>query len=63
MDYSNNAEKKLGSLRSQLGFTEVQEIIKDGLHEYLDTFQKRLNEVSIAIFETFFSAENIIHKI
>ena len=60
--YSNNAEKLLGKLRSNLVFTDIEEIFNDGLHEYLDNFQKDLNVVSMAIFESFFSIENIINK-
>jgi uncharacterized alpha-E superfamily protein len=58
--YSNSAEKKLGILKSQLEYTDIDEIFSIGLHEFIDNFQKKLNEVSDAIFDTFFSIENII---
>jgi len=57
--YTNSAERKLGLLKSQLEYAEINEIFISGLHEYLDNFQSKLNEVSGAIFETFFSIENI----
>jgi len=57
--FANAAEKELGKLRSQLEYTDINEIIKSGLHEYLDSFQKKLNKVATAIFDTFFSLENI----
>lgn len=60
--FSNNAEKQLGILRSKLVFTDIEEIFKNGLHEYLDNFQKDLNLVSIAIFESFFSIENKLNN-
>ncbi len=60
--YSNNAEKQLGILKSQLEYVDIQDIFEMGLHEYLDNFQKKLNETSTAIFETFFSMENIINR-
>jgi len=60
--YTNSAEKQLGILRSQIGYTDIQDIFKTGLHEFLDNFQKDLNKVSIAIFESFFSVENILSK-
>ncbi len=50
---ANRAEKLLGQLCSELTYTTVEEIILRGLHEYLDGFQDQLNEVGVAIFETF----------
>lgn len=58
--YYNNAERQLGMLKSQLEYADIEEIIASGLHEYLDNFQASLNTVSNAIFESFFSIENII---
>ncbi len=52
--YTNPAEKKLGILKSQLKYADGQDIFNYGLHEYMDDFQKKLNDVSWAIFETFF---------
>lgn len=60
--YANNAEKQLGILRSKLGYADIQDIFDKGLHEYLDNFQKDLNNVSVAIYETFFSISNLIKK-
>jgi uncharacterized alpha-E superfamily protein len=60
--YSNSAEKKLGILRSKLEYADIDEVFKSGLHEYLDEFQKDLNEVSGTVFETFFSIENLLQK-
>lgn len=60
--FSNKAEKQLGMLKSQLEYTDIHDIFDTGLHEYLDNFQKKINGVSTAVFETFFSTENIINK-
>jgi uncharacterized alpha-E superfamily protein len=49
------AEQKLGRLRSELNYSRIDEIIKQGLHEFIDQFQDRLNEVGQAIHETFFA--------
>ncbi len=57
--YTNRAEKELGILTSQLEYADINDIFRTGLHEYLDTFQIKLNDVSSAIFETFFSSENL----
>jgi uncharacterized alpha-E superfamily protein len=53
--FTNSAEKQLGKLRSQLEFTDVNDIFDSGLHEYIDAFQKRLNEVSTAVYDSFFA--------
>jgi uncharacterized alpha-E superfamily protein len=49
------SEKLLGQLCSDLSFTTVDEIVKRGLHEYVDDLQTRMNQVSDGIFETFFA--------
>lgn len=48
-------EKLLGQLCSDLSFTTVDEIVKHGLHEYLDDLQTKMNQVSTGVFETFFA--------
>lgn len=48
-------EKLLSQLCSELAFASVEEIIEDGLHEYLDDLQGKLNEVGRGIYETFFA--------
>ncbi len=52
--FMSEAEQYLGRLRSELDFTSIKEIISQGLHEYLDRFQTKLNIVGGKIFETFF---------
>lgn len=51
----NRAVKALGKLRSGLEYLEVSDIFKAGLHEYLDDFQRRNNQVDNAIFEEYFA--------
>lgn len=60
--YVNEAERKIGLLKAQLEFADVNEIIETGLNEYLDSFQSKLNQVSIAVFDSYFSIENIMNK-
>jgi uncharacterized alpha-E superfamily protein len=57
--YQNQAEKRLGRLRAQLDFGDLEECVADGLHEFLDQFQEQLNGVGDAIFETFFAPRPI----
>ena len=53
--FTNKAERRLGRLRSDLDYANIDEIISVGLHEFLDGFQTKLNGVGDAIFDTFFS--------
>jgi uncharacterized alpha-E superfamily protein len=48
-------EKLLGQLCSDLSFTSLDEIMRRGLHEYLDDLQTRMNAISAGIFQTFFA--------
>lgn len=61
--YTNVAEKEIGILVSQLEFADIDDIIRSGMHEFLDNFQLKLNEVSSAIFDTFFSIAKISKSI
>ena len=54
----NPAEKRMGQLRGELAFTTVADILSSGLHEFLDSFQSKLNGVGDAIFETFIALES-----
>ena len=49
------AEKLLGQICSDLAHASVEEIVKAGLHEYLDTLQTNLNRASTGIYERFFA--------
>jgi len=57
--FTNSAEKQLGKLKAQLEFADINDIFEGGLHEYVDGFQKELNEVSVAIYDSFFSNKHI----
>lgn len=53
--HRNPAEQYLGRLRSDLDYITIREIMNNGLHEYLDNFQTRLNQSGDKIFSTFFN--------
>ena len=53
--FSNLAEQRLGQLRAELAYTQAEEVIAGGLHEFIDDFQRRLNFVGDAVFESFFA--------
>lgn len=53
------AEKQLSLLGSQFDFAYIADIIEEGLHEFVDRFQSRLNLVDDAVFQTFFAARPV----
>ncbi|MFW6116681.1 MAG: alpha-E domain-containing protein [bacterium] len=53
--FSNEAERRLGRLRAELDYSDVDEILESGLHAYLDSLQTKLNAVDDAVFRTFFT--------
>ncbi len=53
--FRNHAEQSLGRLRAELDYSDVDEIISRGLHEYLDAFQQKLSDLGRAVHETFFA--------
>ncbi|WP_437192326.1 alpha-E domain-containing protein [Planctomicrobium sp. SH527] len=53
--YRNTAEQKLGRLRAELAYTDVHTIVNQGIHEFIDGLQTRLNSIGEAIHETFFA--------
>ena len=53
--YRNPAEQRLGQLRAELAYTDRQQIIAGGLHEFLDRLQTKLNGIDQCIFDTFFA--------
>jgi uncharacterized alpha-E superfamily protein len=53
--FRNPAERLLGQLCSELAYAHVEEVIKGGLHEYLDDLQNQMNRVGQGIHDTFFA--------
>jgi len=56
---TNLAQRELGKLKANLEYTDIKEIVKTGLHENLEDIQTKLNDVSNAIFETFFAIDKL----
>lgn len=52
---TNQAEKKLGRLMADLEYTDIDEAIDSGLHEFLDNLQVQLNQLGGIIGEIFFN--------
>ena len=53
--FENVAEKRLGRLVADVTYVSIEEIMSEGLHEFLDNFQTKLNYVGDGIAETFFT--------
>ncbi len=53
--FKNPAERCLGQLCSDLAYANIEDVIKRGLHEYLDDLQNKMNHVSLGIHDTFFA--------
>jgi uncharacterized alpha-E superfamily protein len=53
--FGNTAEQQVGRLCAELNYIQVSEIIKRGLHEFLDDIQVRLNLAGAAINNCFFA--------
>ena len=52
--FNNLAEQRVGRLRAEMDYAHIKDILDAGLHEYIDEFQNKLNELGSAIYETFF---------
>ena len=52
---TNRAEKNIGRLMADLEYTDIEEVIESGLHEFLDNLQTRLNLLGVVIGTTFFN--------
>lgn len=53
--FAFRSEQLMGQLHAELDFTTVQTILHDGLHEFLDALQAKLNTVDDNIQAEFFS--------
>lgn len=56
---ANVAEERLQALRQELSKAEVGELMAGDLHQFLDTFQTKLNGVGEGIYETFITLRPI----
>jgi uncharacterized alpha-E superfamily protein len=56
--WCNVAERAIGRLVSELGYLTINDIIEQGLHEFLDQMQLGMNQVGEEIYHTFFALAN-----
>jgi uncharacterized alpha-E superfamily protein len=52
--FRNPSQKGLGKLASQLRYTEMDDVLGRGLHQWLDKFQAELNGVGAAVAKEYF---------
>jgi uncharacterized alpha-E superfamily protein len=57
--YSNLAERRLGQLRAELAYTQAEDVISGGLHEFVDSLQNRLNLIGESIHDSFFAMRRL----
>jgi uncharacterized alpha-E superfamily protein len=50
----NAAERRLGRLRADLDYADIDEVVQIGMHDYLDRFQTKLNDVGDTLASNFF---------
>ncbi|MBM9614501.1 alpha-E domain-containing protein [Desulfobulbus rhabdoformis] len=54
-----NAEKQLGRLASDLEYNDIDDVMEEGMHEYLDRLQIRINEIDKSVGTTFFNTKHL----
>jgi uncharacterized alpha-E superfamily protein len=55
--WCNGAERSIGRICAELGYTTIEDIIEAGLHEFLDEIQGKINQIGVRVRETFFVIE------
>jgi len=53
--FTNPAELQMGQICAGLSYHTIEEIFEQGLHEFIDDLQIRINVLGKAVFDTFFS--------
>jgi uncharacterized alpha-E superfamily protein len=49
------SEQLMGQLRSQLDFTTIDQILREGLHEFIDGLQVKMNQIGDSLQSDFFA--------
>jgi uncharacterized alpha-E superfamily protein len=53
LDEMKSPVRTSGRLRADIAYITMNEVLKEGLHEYIDRLQEKLNDIGQTIFETF----------
>jgi uncharacterized alpha-E superfamily protein len=54
-EFSCASEKRMGLLRSELNYAQVDDILSSGLHEFFDALQGKMNTIDECILADFFA--------
>lgn len=57
--YSNGAERAISRMRYDIEFTDINDILDESLHSYLDNFQISNNQIGQAVFDTYFALKQV----
>ncbi len=60
--FTGEAERLLGQLRAKLNYDRPEDVLRTGLHEYIDEFQQALNQVGKAVHTQFFDRSSYGHE-
>lgn len=52
--FANIAEKRVGRLLSEVAYKGIEDILEEGLHQFIDRLQQALNNIHNAIYESYF---------
>jgi uncharacterized alpha-E superfamily protein len=52
--FACSAEQRIGLLRSELDYAEVEAILQSGLHEFFDSLQQKMNTIDECVLGDFF---------
>jgi len=53
----------LGRLRADIAYITMEEVLKEGLHEFIDQLQSKLNDIGASFFQTFVNYADITAEI
>ncbi|MFN7730730.1 MAG: alpha-E domain-containing protein, partial [Pirellula sp.] len=56
-NFNNRPEQLLGRLRAEFEFLDIDEVMHAGLHDFIDNFQGKLNDIGDAVHEMFFQVQ------
>jgi uncharacterized alpha-E superfamily protein len=56
-NFNNRPEQLLGRLRAEFEFLDIDEVMNEGLHDFIDSFQGKLNDAGDAVHEMFFQVQ------
>ena len=59
--FNFRSEKLLGRLRSDLDYTHISDVVGQGMHEFVDRFQQRLNDIGQSIHADFFTKPMLVN--